>query len=119
LANTIIAFGLLGEALYCMGTGAATLACSDVYGNAGGDWIGCIADQAMNAGNFSADPVSCDPQAGDLSLADNSPCLPGNHPNGADCGLIGALGEGCFPPVPTAAVSWGDIKARYGSSNPH
>ena len=25
----------------------------------------------------------------------NSPCLPGNHPDGYDCGLIGALGEGC------------------------
>jgi hypothetical protein len=69
------------------------LTCCDVYGNQGGDWIGCIADQYGTAGNISADPLFCDPVAGDHGLVSpDSPCLPENN----ECGvLIGAHGLGC------------------------
>ncbi len=63
-------------------------------------------------GNFEADPKFCDAATDDFTLAADSPCLPGNHPEGIECGLIGALNEGC-PAVPVSSVSWGRIKARF------
>ena len=89
LENTIIAFSTSGEAVYC-GTGStATLACCDVYGNAGGDWVGYIAGQEGVNGNFSADPLFCDSGNGDYRLQPCSPCL-----DAAGCGLVGACGAG-------------------------
>jgi hypothetical protein len=95
MQNTIIAFNVSGAAIRCLARREApVIACSDIYGNPGGDWIGCIADLAGVDGNFSADPLFC----GDLndeeplSLAANSPCTPENNPS---CDLIGALPVGC------------------------
>ncbi len=76
--------------------GHAELYCSDVYGNAGGDWVDCIWNQGGQNGNFSADPLFCDPDNGDFGLRSASPCAPQQNP---DCGLIGAHDVGC-------AVSW-------------
>ena len=53
-----------------------------------------------------------DPEGGDYTLNASSPCLPGNHPDGVDCGLIGALGEGCGA-VPVKEKTWGRIRAGY------
>jgi len=66
-----------------------------VYGNAGGDWTGCIADQYGINGNISEDPLFCDAENGDFTIRDDySPCAPANNP---ECGLIGALGVDCIP----------------------
>ena len=70
------------------------ITCNDVYNNTGGNYVG-ISDQTGINGNISLDPIFCDPSSDDYTLASNSPCLPGNHPHGQDCGLIGALGQGC------------------------
>ena len=90
--RTIIAFSPQGFAVAGV---APEFSCSNLFGNAYGDWEVPIADQAGIRGNFSADPFFCDAAGGDLTLAANSPCLPGNHPDGYDCDLIGAHGEGC------------------------
>jgi hypothetical protein len=95
LDHCILTFGVHGPAVYCWSSGQAHLACCDVYGNAAGDWVGYIAPQYGTAGNFSADPLFCDPGAGDLTLHAGSPCLAGHHPPGDPCGLIGAWGLGC------------------------
>jgi len=95
ISNTIIAFSSQGEAVYCDGTSNPVLTCCDVYGNAGGDWVGCIADQAGINGNFSADPLFCDTATGDFSLSKFSPCLSQYN----SCGvLIGSLDLGCTGP---------------------
>ena len=96
--------------MYCLGEDSMPLlVCCDIYGNAGGDWVDCIADQYGVDGNFSADPLFCDVTAGDLTLASESPCLP----DGNDCHvLIGAHGEGCEE-SPVKASSWGSIKAMF------
>jgi hypothetical protein len=60
--------------------------------------------------NFSADPMFC--AAGNYYLHSDSPCAPGNHPDGIDCGLIGPLPVGCGP-VSTETRTWGSIKAMY------
>jgi hypothetical protein len=106
-------------------------------GNTGGDWTGCIATQVGIEGNFCADPLFCGPLDGSTPVLDagvsafclhaDSPCLPGNHPAGYNCGLIGAHRMGCGRFTPprrftsasterTAAVeptTWGRIKAGY------
>ncbi|MBN2171331.1 MAG: right-handed parallel beta-helix repeat-containing protein, partial [Candidatus Krumholzibacteriota bacterium] len=67
VANTIIAFGLQSEAVYCDdATADPVLVCCDLYGNAGGDWVGCIAGQAGLNGNLSMDPLFCDAAGGDF-----------------------------------------------------
>jgi len=110
LTNCMIAFSTQGEAIYCReATSTPALSCCDVYGNVGGDWVGCIADQYGVDGNFSEDPLFCDLTIDDFTLASNSPCLP----EGNDCHvLIGAHGEGCEE-SPVEATSWGSIKAMY------
>lgn len=94
LENTIIGFSTGGEAVYCDGTGSATLSCCDLFGNAGGDWTGCIADQLGINGNISRDPCFCDAHSRDFALAANSPCAPFTYPN-QECDLIGAWPVGC------------------------
>jgi hypothetical protein len=85
------------------------LYCTDIYGNAGGDWVGTIADQADIDGNLSENPSFCDPDIGDFTLAENSPCAPAQQP---ECDLIGAWGVGCGA-TGTEPSKWGAIKAMY------
>jgi predicted outer membrane repeat protein len=94
LENTIVSFGAQGEGIACERTGAVTLTCCDVYGNAGGDWVGCIADQYGMDGNISEDPKFCEPDSNDFTIRDTSPCAPANSPPG--CGRIGADSVGCY-----------------------
>jgi predicted outer membrane repeat protein len=114
LENTIIAVSGSGQAVYCYYGGSATLVCCNLYGNAGGDWVGCIADQYGIDGNFSACPSFCNADMADFRLCDQSPCLPGNHPDGYECGLIGAWEQGCAcGPSRTEETSWSFIKWKY------
>lgn len=91
IISSIISYGRGGLApIQCIGNIA--LSCCNIYGNEGGDWVGCIADQFGLNENFSIDPLFCDTANGDLHIAINSPCAPGNN----SCGnLIGALGVNC------------------------
>ena len=67
------------------------MGCSNVWGNGGElKWPPLFTDLG---GIFHADPLLCG--GGDYRLQDGSPCLPGQHPDGGGCGLIGALGQGC------------------------
>ncbi len=91
MENCIIAFSPESDPVYCHGS-LILLACTDVFGNAAGDWIGCIADQADIRGNFSLDPEFCDTTAEDYRLTSTSPCLPDN----SECGvLVGSQNVGC------------------------
>jgi hypothetical protein len=96
LEQTIIAFCTEGCAIYCNPGGQPTLTCCNLYGNADGDWIGCIADQHGVAGNIGLDPLFCPNQSPEsvLELQDESPCAPFSPPN-AQCDLIGAGEVGC------------------------
>jgi hypothetical protein len=93
--NTIIAMSTQGRAVYCYGDpSVGTFACCDLFGNAGGDWIGCIAGQSGVDGNISEDPLLCDPDDGDFHLQPDSPCAPFTPAN-PECDLIGAWPVGC------------------------
>jgi hypothetical protein len=111
--RTIIAGSTSGGAIFpdCPN---AILSCCDIYGNVGGDWTGCIADQLGLDGNLSADPLFCNAPSGDWSLQECSPCLPGNHPDGYDCGgVIGAFGSGCECGTNAQPCTWSAIKSMY------
>lgn len=136
-ANTIIAFSVGGEAIYVPGSlFVPHMKCCDLFGNAGGDWVGYLEDLNGVEGNFAQDPLFCvctpDMETSPYKLHANSPCFYENHPYGYPCGgLIGAHGLGCgIAPIeqPVTALSadekgkvatttWGRIKAKYGSQN--
>ncbi|MGQ0719961.1 MAG: right-handed parallel beta-helix repeat-containing protein [Candidatus Eiseniibacteriota bacterium] len=114
VVNTLIAVNYGGGAVRC--SGSPTFSCCDIYGNAYGDWVSCIAGQLGVNGNFSADPLFCDLAARVLTLDAESPCLPGNHPAGSACGQIGRFGMGCT--VVSAghgltSAPWGRVKSLY------
>jgi len=95
LERTLVAWSVSGQGVFEESLSEITLVCCDIYGNAGGDWIERIADQLGVNGNIEADPLLCNLGAGDFTLHHDSPCLPGRHPDGVDCGLIGAWPVGC------------------------
>ena len=72
--------------------GSPSFSCSDLFGNAGGDWTDEIADQLGESGNITHDPEYCDTPSDDYRVQLTSPCAPANN----DCGvLIGAMIAGC------------------------
>ncbi len=108
LSNCILSFRTEGEVLSTFGEYLPELSveCTDIYGNAAGDWTGLLSPFAGIDGNFSEHPQFCNWTAGDISLYSTSPCLPG----GNDCGvLIGAEGEGCDNPTSTESPALGSL----------
>lgn len=105
LDRCLIAYAAAGGSLGGSVTAAVSLTCTDIFGNAGGDWVAGIADQLGQNGNLSVDPLFCDLDLGDLRLGPDSPCRAENSPV---CGQIGALGTGCawvdVPPVAGQAL---------------
>jgi hypothetical protein len=95
--------------MYRADDATVTMACSDVFGNTRGSGF----NGTDLGGNFSADPLFCDLEGGDYTLNADSPCLSGQHPDGADCGLIGAFGEGCGGSTPILETTWGSLKNLY------
>jgi hypothetical protein len=108
VTSSILSFGV-GTSVTCIGGATASLSCSDVFGNSGGDWVGCIAGQENVNANFSADPFFCDAPNGVLEIRSDSPCAP---PGVTGCGLVGSMPVGCGP-ISLVQESWGAIKQRY------
>jgi hypothetical protein len=109
--NTIIAWNHAATTIRCDNTSAVTLTCSDIYGNAGGDWVGSIASQLGQDGNICLDPQFCsDSPSEDLdwSIHSESPCAPAQ----SGCGLIGAEDVGCGP-TPAETRTWGGVKLLF------
>lgn len=91
IQNTIVAFND-GPGIYVGLTGFVDVSCCDVFGNGFADYVG-IPSQAGMFGNISSDPYFCELSQWQLSIAEESPCLPSNN----DCGvLMGAMHSGCI-----------------------
>ncbi len=73
-------------------SGTIIFSCSDLWGNAPGDWIDEIAEQAGINGNMVSHPLLCDMPAGEYGIHSVSPLRPENSPCGV---LVGALGVSC------------------------
>jgi predicted outer membrane repeat protein len=114
LENTIIASSASGEGIWSEDENVPEVWCCDIWGNTHGDWVGCVADWFGVHGNFSEDPKFCDTQTGNFEVETCSPCLPGNHPDGYDCGVqVGAFLSGCECGAATEPTTWSSIKAMY------
>jgi len=109
VGNSIISFGV-GASIECLSPFGVGVSCTDVFGNSGGDWVGCISGFAGVSGNVSADPLFCG--GGDIweayTLREDSPCTSGNSP----CGQMGKWGVGC-PATLVEEATWGSLKALY------
>jgi hypothetical protein len=92
--NTILAFNTLGSPAGPV-CGYCDLFCCNIYGNAGGNWVGFVADQFGQNGNLSVNPLFCNMANSDYHLDVISFC--NSYINPA-CGLIGALDNGCGDP---------------------
>jgi len=108
--NSIIGGSPVGTAISCFDS-EAELSCCDIYGNAGGDWVGYVADQFGVNGNISEDPLFCGDENPDApyALHTGSPCAPEHNPA---CGLVGAWDIACGA-TPVEETSWGAVKALY------
>ena len=94
--NSIIAFGIHGEGIFAYDNPSLPsdirLVCCNVFGNQGGGYGGTSPDQTGIDGNIAVDPLFCDVENLDFTLAADSPCLPENN----SCNIqMGALGQGC------------------------
>jgi parallel beta-helix repeat protein len=89
--------------------------CNDVFGNDVNYSLLIGTDPTGTDGNISADPLFCgvDPaSSGNYLLQKESPCAPGNHPDGYLCGLIGRNEVGCGSTA-VEKTTWGKIKSFY------
>jgi Periplasmic copper-binding protein (NosD) len=112
IRNNIILRSIGGIA--CVAQSFPTFVCNNVFLTENQRYGGECTDQTGMNGNIAVDPQFCGVvDSGNYHLQADSPCAPGNHPEGGDCGLIGAVGVGCGA-VPTRTVTWGSIKAIYG-----
>jgi hypothetical protein len=109
IQRNIISRGFWG--IECLGA-ALTVECNDIFDMSSG-LFGWNCTGQPGAGNFSADPEYCGvDDSGNYFLQSDSPCAAGNHPEGVDCGVIGALSVNCGD-VPTKETTWGSMKMRY------
>ncbi|UCE67734.1 MAG: T9SS type A sorting domain-containing protein [Candidatus Zixiibacteriota bacterium] len=84
ILNTIISFNARGEAIAVLSALDIYIYYSDIYGNAGGDWTGYIADYLHSFGNVSLDPHFRNPFEGDYRLHEDSPCIDSGDPQSPD-----------------------------------
>ncbi|MBD3348140.1 MAG: T9SS type A sorting domain-containing protein [Candidatus Eisenbacteria bacterium] len=115
LDASIVSFSTDGEGIGAWGYTPPVITCTDIYGNAGGDWVGSIAPFLGENGNISLDPLFCDAANGDLTLAGDSPCLPQHN----TCGVLyGAHGQGCPPSTDVPEHNETGVFVHPASPNP-
>jgi hypothetical protein len=108
--RTIFSFNGPGDPISLNSGATISIGCSDIFGNPNDN---LPADVIDNGGNFSADPSFCNPPSWpEPTLSNNSPCAPGNHPEGWSCGVIGARNVACGT-VPIERRTWGHIKSLF------
>lgn len=93
ISHCVIAYNQTAESIRCNdGTSLPNIQCTNIYGNAGGDWIDCLADMKNNHSNMNLDPLFCDLLNEDFSPQAGSSLLEANN----DCAeLIGAVAVVC------------------------
>lgn len=110
IENNIVAKEKSRYGIYCAPGCTPTLRCNDVWENELGNYIGSCPDPTGVDGNISLDPQFCGIfGSNNYYLQSDSPCAPGNHPDGEECGLIGVYPVSCGP-ISTKSSTWGKIK---------
>ena len=93
IESCILAFNNGSSAFSTRVFSGIEIGCTDVFGHAQGNQL--PSNTTDLGGNLEIDPLFCDRT--NYLLRTDSPCLSGNHPDGTDCGVIGARGAGCSP----------------------
>jgi hypothetical protein len=88
IAGNIIAQNTNGYGIAVTGFAPGDIVCNDFWSNG----LGNVYGMPVPADNIQVNPLLCDPGQENFHLATGSPCLAANS---GDCGLIGALDEGC------------------------
>jgi hypothetical protein len=91
IESSLLAFNTGSAAFSAAVQSGVEIGCTLIFGHDMGNQLPVINTDL--GGNLETDPLFCD-RVGYL-LEGNSPCTPGHHPGGNDCGLIGARGDGC------------------------
>lgn len=115
LSNSIIAFNTSSnDPIACSEFAYVQLGCVDVFGNAGGDYVGIIAGQLGTDMNIWDDPEFCgveyepdDP----YSISINSPCADENN---GDCPNMGARLPQCGIPYLNFNFEWLEYYIPFG-----
>ena len=100
LDRVIIVDGLNGRGWDGDAASAPAPTCTDIFGNAGGDWVGALVPFEAINGNISANPEFCGIAHSDnpYTLNDTSPCATSAcGPMGAypvDCSFVSGVGGG-------------------------
>jgi hypothetical protein len=98
--------------LGCWAGAAPTFECNDMF-DVNHPVDGQCSDPTGMNGNIAVDPQFCGvADSGNYYLQADSPCAPGNHPDGTACDVIGAFGVGCGA-VPVKTATWGAVKSLY------
>lgn len=94
------------------------ISCSNIFGNASGDWFGHFAVQLGTDGNINLDPQYCldDNVAQSYGLNEDSPCAPDYNPG---CGLIGYLPVACGSTSSVGNGQLPDHQARFFACHPN
>jgi hypothetical protein len=107
ISSSIVAFQE-GPGLYSGGTYGPQLYKTNLYGNAGGEWVGPAAPPTVDASNFSRDPLFCangEPGTVSFNLQETSPC----HPDSNGGLTLGAWPAGCGDSLPSVLTLDADV----------
>lgn len=85
--TTSIVYQNSGSEAIAGDSSAFNISCSDIYGNAGGDWTSNIVQQKDSAANFSVNPGFVDAAQLDFDLKQDSPCRAENSPCNKTIGI--------------------------------
>jgi hypothetical protein len=114
IRNNVITRTVTG--MMCLLSSNPTFECNNLY-DVQLPWTGDCPNLTGINGNISLDPQFCGiSDSGNYLLQADSPCAPGNHPEGNDCGQIGARGVGCGN-TPVSTATWGSLKALFRKEN--
>jgi len=108
LEHSIIAFNTSGSGIACTGTVIKVIRNNLGWANVAGNGTGACTNWDQSNGNLVTDPLFCDLDAGDVTLAADSPAL---FPPGGPMGAYTNPGCSSTPVLPT---TWGALKSRYG-----
>ncbi|MFH1690933.1 MAG: M6 family metalloprotease domain-containing protein [Candidatus Eisenbacteria bacterium] len=94
ITNTVMSSNDAASVVLCDTLATPTFTRNCIFGNTEGDSL-CAAGSHYD--NIFMDPFFCDPDSGDVTVWDYSPCLPENNAWGE---LVGAYEMGCVDPPP-------------------
>jgi hypothetical protein len=119
LSNTIVANSTAGCGIKVFNGSTIASDCNDFWNNSGGSICVEMDSTQLDPNTIFLDPLFCDWEDDDYTLAENSPCAAALSPCGE---LIGSEDVGCGPfrPIIWVEGTWGDDIAGDGSAeNPY